>query len=236
MACKSFGLEVCTAFCRLGHKFRSPVHEEWHCAIRYAARRQQLRHGSRRGRGQYAAVCTFVAGAYAAMTAIDASPALRNETVSRLASRTLTSPDEASPTLQLLFIIDITRKLVRLHTANWMLVYTFLLLITYVAISLFFALWDVQFPHYAPVWRNSAMFEAGRSVRGPVLAFLERHEEMRLFALYLRRPGTVLLFEAMNIIAIIQIIVFAVRVKYTLRNTEAAVLMAALSPQDCRNI
>jgi len=92
-------------------------------------------------------------------------------------------------------------------------------------VSLFFALMEVQWPHYVamtnkPHW---GVFEAARSARSAVLAFSERHETMRLFALYLRRPGMVLLFEAMNIFATIQFIVIVVSVRYALssRNTEA---------------
>ena len=173
----------------------------------------------------YAAVCTFVAGAYSALTAFTTPDALQNQTVSRLASRALTLPDETSPTLQRLFIYDITNKLKRLHSANWMLLYTFVFLMSYVVVSLFFALMEVQWPHYVamtnkPHW---GVFEAARSARSAVLAFSERHETMRLFALYLRRPGMVLLFEAMNIFATIQFIVIVVSVRYALssRNTEA---------------
>ena len=87
----------------------------------------------------YAAVFTFVAGAFSILTAFRTSIPLQIETLSRLASCTLTSPDETSRKLQEFFISDITFKLGRLETSYRMLMYTFMFLMTYVILSLIFA-------------------------------------------------------------------------------------------------
>jgi hypothetical protein len=103
----------------------------------------------------YAATITYVAGAFAILVAFRTHPALQKETVARLASRTLSSPDETSEELQKLFIGDVSVKLHQLEKAYTMLFYTIIFLMFYWLVALLFAVGEVQWPYNVAYMRKT---------------------------------------------------------------------------------
>ena len=174
----------------------------------------------------YAAMFAFLGGVFAILPAFRTRPDLQAMMLERLASRSLASPDETPESLQKLFVADSTFKLNGLEAAHRMLGYTFVFLLFYALLDFIFAFLEAQSPHLKANYEQ--WFERSATAREVVLKILGElkswrwslisyceHNNLEFLGAWMRRPVAKLLFEATNLLGMVQIIlIFRYTKKY----------------------